>query len=340
MTTPVWIEDRRASARRVLMGDLTPIMIIAGIVVVIEATLQGNLFSQGNLARLLVQLAPFVLTAMAQSLVMLLAGVDLSVGALMSLGSALLATRLVAGGAVNLAVVCGVLAICATLNALTGVLVAAMRLPAIVVTLATSFLWGGAALYVLPEAGGEVPKATALWLTGVFGGVPLVGILLLLCCAVWWFLRGTRGGLRIYAVGARPAAARTSGLSPVRAHALAYGFAGLLTGLAALVVSAQTGSGDPLIGNPFTLTSIAAAVLGGVAFTGGEGKIAGAVAGAVVMGMIVNLLLYAGVSSFYQYVVEGIVLLLAVVAGLARAQLRRHRTVPAAPITASTSEVS
>lgn len=291
--------------------DLLPIYAIMVVIVVATAVLQGQLFSTANITDLLVQLAPYILTAMAQSLVMLLAGVDLSVGAVMSLASTLLATRLGHGGG-DLLIVIGVLVVTGLIGAATGVFISLFELPAIVVTLATSFLWGGLALAVLPQPGGNVPTNTALWVIGDYGGVPLTAVLLVLCFAVWAYMRRTRAGLRLYAVGASPKAARSTGLNVLRSHAIAYGLAGVLTGLAALVISAQTGSGDPNIGDPFTLSSIAAAVLGGVSFFGGEAKMAGSVAGGIVIGMIVNLLLYAHVSSFYQYIAEGVILVAAV----------------------------
>lgn len=288
--------------------ELVPIYAVMLVVIAANAALQGNLVANGNLTDLLVQLAPYILAAMAQTLVMLLAGIDLSVGAMMSLASTLLATHL-GHGSVDLVVILVVLALTGALGALTGVLIAVLRLPAIVVTLATSFLWGGLALAILPEPGGAVPDGDAVWITGTYGAVPMVAVLLVICFAAWGHLRKTRTGLRIYAVGDGARAAQVTGLSVPAAHAWAFGLAGILSGLAGLVLSAQTGSGDPNIGDPFTLSSIAAAVLGGVSFFGGEGRMSGSVAGAVVIGMLVNLLLYANVSSFYQYIVQGAILI-------------------------------
>jgi ribose transport system permease protein len=300
-----------ASRLRRLTGEaqeLVPIYAVMVVVIAANAMLQGNLVANGNLGDLLVQLAPYVLAAMAQTTVMLLAGIDLSVGAMMSLTSTLLATRL-GHGPLDLLVVLAVLAVTGALSALTGVLIALLRLPAIVVTLATSFLWGGLALAILPEPGGSVPEGVAAWVTGTYGPVPMVALVLIACFAAWSQFRRTRAGLRLYAAGDAARAARVTGLSVVRAHAWGFGLAGVLAGLGGLVLSAQTGSGDPDIGAPFTLASIAAAVLGGVSFFGGEGRMAGSVAGAVVIGMLVNLLLYANVSSFYQYIVQGAILI-------------------------------
>jgi ribose transport system permease protein len=316
----------RARPAFLLRWDLAPTLLIATAVVAADASLQSGFFSSGNLAELLVQLAPFILVAMAQTLVMLLAGLDLSIGALMSLGSTLVATHL-HGGLVDVPVLAAVVLLCGVASAATGVLIAAMRLPALIVTLATSFIWAGLALYVLPQPGGNVPGSTASWFTGSTGPVPNVAILLVACFVVWSHFRRTRAGLHIYALGANTRAARASGLSPVRVYAVAHGLAGCLVGLAAVVISAQTSSGDPGIGAPFTLASFAAAVLGGVSFFGGRGKMVGAIAGAVVIGMLVNLLLYAGVSSFYEDIGEGVLLVLAVSIRLVRARFSAHTDV-------------
>jgi ribose transport system permease protein len=311
--------------RAVLSGDLATIYAIMIVVIVGNAVLQGNLVANGNLTDLLVQVAPYVLVAMAQTIVMLLAGVDLSVGALMSLASTVFATRM-AGGAADFGVILVVLALCACVGALTGALICALRLPAIVVTLALSFVWDGLALAVLPTPGGKIPQGTALWIVGEYSRIPLAGVLLAVCCVVWALIRRSRTGLHLLAVGADSRAARTSGLTVWRSYAFGYGAAAVLAALAALVISAQTGSGDPRIGDPYTLPSVAAAVLGGVSFFGGRGKMLGSVAGGVVLGMLANLLLYAQVSSFYQYVVEGAILIVAVAINARR---RRGRTATA-----------
>jgi ribose transport system permease protein len=292
--------------------DLIPIYGAMLIVLGLTAVLQSkNVFTLENITSLIVELTPYILAAMAQTLVMLLGGIDLSVGALISLSSTLVATHLNYGGA-NALVILGILAFTGILGALTGLFIDLFKLPAIVVTLATSFIWEGLAMRVLPTPGGEVPDSVALWLIGVYGPVPLMAVILLLCFVLWGYLRSTRVGLLIYAVGSNPKGARATGLSTRAAHAWTYGLAGVFAGLAGIVLSAQTSSGNAHIGDPLTLASIAAAVLGGISFFGGEGKMAGSVAGAIVLGMLVDLLFYAGFTSFYEYIAEGVILLLVV----------------------------
>jgi ribose transport system permease protein len=301
--------------RRTLAGapvrELGPIYLVMLAVVGANFVLEPSLLSSANITDLAVQVAPFVLVALAQTMVMLLAGIDLAVGALVSLASTITA-RTLGHGVADLGVILAIIAAVGCLGSLTGLFVAVLRVPALVVTLATSFIWEGVALKVLPQAGGNVPSGDAVYFTGALFGVPIVVVLIALVLIAWATLRRSPAGLRLYAVGNNPMAARLSGLSVIRGHMLAYGLGAGCSALAGIVLSAQTSSGDPNIGTPFTLSSVAAAIIGGISLFGGRGRVAGAVAGAIVIGMLNNLLLYAGVSSFFQYVVQGGMLLLIV----------------------------
>lgn len=304
--------------------ELAPIYIVMVVVIIANFVLEPNLLSLGSIRDLCVQVAPYALAAMAQTMIMLLAGVDLAVGALMSLSSTLVATQLSPGGP-NFLVIIGVAVLCSILGSLTGLFVAALRLPALVVTLAASFIWGGIALLVLPQPGGAFPDDVAIYFTGIYSGVPIVIALIVIALLLWLAVRRSPTGLRIYAVGNAPAAARLTGLSVIRPHVWAFGLGGLFAGLGGIVLSAQTGSGDAVIGTPFTLSSIAAAVIGGVSLFGGKGRMAGAVAGAVIIAMLSNLLQYAGVASFAQYIVQGAILLAIVCFTAWRRIVNEHR---------------
>ena len=267
---------------------------------IVNAAVQPEFFSADNLRDMSVLLAPFILIAMAQSMVMVLAGVDLAVGAMVSLSSVVLA-RSLGHGSADLLTIAVIVMGCGILGAITGLVVSRLGLPALVVTLATSFIWTGLALTVLPQPGGSIPDGVAVWVTGVYSGVPMSAVICVVVFLAWTQLRKSTVGLRIFAVGGSGRAAEMSGLSPLKAHAWAFGAAALLAGIAGLVLSAQTGSGDAAIGTPFTLASLTAAVIGGVSLFGGQGRMLGAVAGAVVIALISNILIYVGVSSFYQF---------------------------------------
>jgi len=169
------------------------------------------------------------------------------------------------------------------------------------------------ALYVLPTPGGAVDawlKDLPLVLVGPF---PLM--LLIVVAApllIWYPLRRSRFGTALLSSGADESAAYASGINVRRTVVSSYVLSALFAGLAGIVMSMNTGSGDPTIGVPFTMNTIAAAVVGGVSLAGGRGTIAGPIAGALVVSFIGNLLFSMGVNSYWQYVVTGAVLIVAI----------------------------
>jgi ribose transport system permease protein len=153
-------------------------------------------------------------------------------------------------------------------------------------------------------------------LTGNYSFLPFSLVLLLTTLAVVWTpLRKSRIGRAIQAVGNNEHSAYISGLNPKRAKLFAYATAGLLTTVAGLFITAQTTSGDPNVGDVYTLNSIAAVVLGGVSLRGGRGRIAGPILSAFLLSTIVSALLAWGISALWQSLIQGLVLLL-VLAGV------------------------
>jgi ribose transport system permease protein len=294
-------------------GDLIPIYSILLVMIVVMAIFQPNFFSFGNFSLLCRQLSPYIFIAISQAVIMIIGGMDFSVGAMVSLSTCIFATNL-NHGTWNIPVLVAIVLICGTIGALTGLLISWFKLPSIVVTLATSFILVGGALLFLPTPGGAVPPDIAGWLTGDIGFVPVPLIIMALLIALWAYIRRSSIGLLLFAVGANKEAARISGLSVHKAFIVAYFLGSVMSSMAGLMLSAITMSGDPSIGTPMTINSVTAAVLGGVSFSGGQGKIVGAVAGAIVVGMLVNILFYLRVTGFYTYVVQGVILILAVAA--------------------------
>lgn len=260
---------------------------------------------------------PLALVAMAQAILMLTGGISLAIGALVSLGAVIAATTMsgpggVAGGAALVALA-GL-----GIGAATGLIVVKLRLPAIVVTLAGSFIVGGAALLILPRPGGAVPA----WISDVLAGnTPYAFVILLVIVLLWKLYIATPLGLGIYAVGENPVGAYRSGVKTDQVLIAAYAISGLLSTGAGLFVAAQTGSGDPVIGNAFTLNSIAAAVLGGVGFLGGQGSMRGALAGSLLLSLMISVMFFLGFTPVAQYVAQGLI----IIGAVAIPQFRRKR---------------
>jgi ribose transport system permease protein len=274
-----------------------------------------GILSFNGIAKLTQSWFPLAVVAMAQTLVMLTRGIDLTVGAMVSLGSVLSAT-LIAGNAAG--VVSGivvVLAIGALIGTLMGAAIALLRLPAIIVTLACSFIVAGLALLVMPRPGGAIPAALS---EALAGDHPTALVLLIVLVIGWRLFAATPAGLAIVATGDNPAGAFRSGVNVPLAQIGAYAIAGGLTAFAGFFIAAQTGAGDPLIGDRLTLQSITAAVLGGVGFLGGQGTMRGALTGSLLLVVIIKLMFFLGLPAFAQYVAEGIIIIAAMAAHLLR----------------------
>ena len=257
--------------------------------------------SVGGVSKFAQNWFPLALASMAQAILMLAGGISLTIGAMVSLGAVIAATTMTGPLGVS-----GGLALAASaglgVGAICGIIVVRLRLPAIIVTLAASFIIGGAALLILPRPGGAIPA----WFSDLLAGdTPVAAILLILTIVVWKIYLAAPIGLSLYAAGENPVAAYRAGVPVDAARIAAYAFSGLLTTCAGVFIAAQTGSGDPVIGEGFTLNSIAAAVLGGVGFLGGQGAMRGAVAGSLLLSLMISVMYFLGFPPVTHYIDKG-----------------------------------
>ena len=248
---------------------------------------------------------PLAFLAMGQSIVIISGGIDLSVGAMAVLGNCVSA-RLMEGRSfgVCLLVALGCIVGVALLGALTGWICVASKVPDIIVTLATSFIWNGLALFILANPGGGTNDRFATLFQGPLGESSWWPALLLILgsIAIFWLpIRWRTPGLSIYAVGSDRGAAYLSGVNVGRARIGAYALSGVFVAMAGLALTALAGGGDGRIGGGDlnTLNSIAAAVLGGVALTGGKGGLIGPAAGAFALTTIPVIVLAHGIDPNY-----------------------------------------
>jgi ribose transport system permease protein len=261
--------------------------------------------------------------AIGQSLVVLTGGIDLSVGGIVSLCVAVTATRVTGAGAGPFLWILVVLALGAACGAVNGLIVAKGRIAPILTTLATLPIFSGLALRVLPVPGGSVPQGVRLLLSNP--NLPTGLIWLGVAVAGWLVLRRTRFGMRIYAVGSDETSARAVGVPTAAVKLGVYTLSGLCSALAAVFYVSTTTAGDANAGAPFILTSIASVVVGGVAFTGGRGSPLGAVAGAVALALVIDVLFFAGIDPLYQALFQGLFLVVAVLLGTVAALATRRR---------------
>jgi len=267
--------------------------------------------------------------AMAQTLVVLTSGIDLSVGMVMILANCL-ASGIVVGSVLATTLgVLGVLLVGCVCGAINGLIVIFGRLQPIVTTIATGAVYYGAALALRPVPGGDVNTSLADMLTGQLpGGVPAsLALLLALVALVWLPFRRSVIGRAAYAVGSSEVAAYMSGVPVRRAKVVAYTLSGLLASMAGLFVTfiTYTGEASAANGNTYTLYSIAAVVLGGVSLFGGSGSAIGAIFGALMFRTIGDLLFVFDVEPLWQPLFQGIVLSAAVCLGAVRLLHIRNR---------------
>lgn len=253
------------------------------------------------------------LAAIGETLVILTGGFDLSLGAVISLINVTLASHMQANLGSEVGWALAGLGFGAAIGAFNGVFVAVLRLQPIVVTLATMFIVQGITLLVMEQPGGQIPPDFSTFLTGtaIPGVLPAAIIILAIALLAWSALAHSRFGTSLYAIGSDKGSAAAAGIKIIPSEFAAYTLAGLMYGAAGVFVSAQTGSGDPLAGNPLLLQVFAAIVIGGTVFGGGRGGCLGSVFGSYSLLLIINILLILNVSAYYATVVEGAILALA-----------------------------
>jgi fructose transport system permease protein len=280
--------------------------------------LKTDTFLSGqNFSLVMQQVMVVGLLAVGQTLIILTAGIDLSCGMVMALGSIVmtkLATEL--GVPPLLAMVIGIGATTA-FGLLNGLLVTRIKLPPFIVTLGTmNIAFAITQIYSGSQTVTDLPEAMT-WLGDpvILMGTPVArGVLVLLALygVVWFGLTQTAPGRHLYAVGNNSEAARLTGISTQGVLLSVYALAGAFYGAAAMLSVARTGVGDPQAGQTENLDSITAVVLGGTSLFGGRGTIVGTLIGALIVGVFRNGLTLMGVSSVYQILITGILVILAV----------------------------
>lgn len=269
---------------------------------------------------------PFALATLGMAIVIISGGIDLSVASIMAVASVTAAVLMQgASDALSGLVVALVLLIGLLIGATNGALIVLTRVPDIVVTLATLFVWEGAAILILESPGG----GAAPWLRElIVGGVTVPGVpdgltawipkslvFLLVCLALIWVpIRRSRLGLMFYAIGSDQLAAFRSGVPVRRTRIIAYAFSGLFAALGGLVVTMSTGIGEPIPG-PYLLASVAATVLGGVSLTGGKGGLLGPIVAVFILRLVRLDLTLLSVDPNVTTIVEGTIMVIVVMLG-------------------------
>ncbi|QTQ15828.1 ABC transporter permease [Treponema parvum] len=288
---------------------MLPMYAVGAVFVVVNLILDPSVLRNWrSTCAFFLQFAPLMACAMAQTCILLTGGIDLSIGMTVSMMTTILATTMGDG---PLGIAFGVVVTLlsgAAVGLIMGSVVTFARIPAIIVTLAFSYVWKGVTLFILPRPGGYIPKVFTRFFSGR-AMIPGAALVLIVAVVVWKLIKNSRLGVAIYAVGDNPKVAYANGINVNRSRLTAYALSGMFVAVSALLLVGQIGCGDPTIGPPFQMNSIAAAVLGGVAFTGGVGMMRGALIGAFINTSLLNILFFAGASPYFQKVVQGFILI-------------------------------
>jgi ribose transport system permease protein len=268
-------------------------------------------FTERNMSNLMRQVVANGLISLGMLLVILTGGIDLSVGSVVALGGVLfagIADQLGIGAALAVAIASG-----AAAGLVNGVIVARFKLQSFIVTLATMGIVRGCVyLYTEIPLSPSHPSFRNLGAT-LIGPVPLSIIIMLACYAlVWCYLNRTPAGRATVAIGGNEETVRLAGINVRRTVAVAYMLSGALSALSGAILVSRLGIAQPSLGIAYELDAIAACVIGGAALGGGAGSVGGTLFGVLMLGLINNLLNLVGVKSFYQDIVKGVVIILAV----------------------------
>ncbi|MFP7450854.1 ribose ABC transporter permease RbsC [Bacillus altitudinis] len=293
------------------LGPFLGLIILVAIVSILNPAFLEPL----NILNLLRQISINALIAFGMTFVILTGGIDLSVGAILALSSALTAGFIVSGLDPILAIIVGCI-IGAILGMINGLLITKGKMAPFIATLATMTIFRGLTLVYTdgnPITGLGSNYAFQLFGRGYFLGIPVPAITMLLTFIVLWvLLHKTPFGRRTYAIGGNEKAALISGIKVPRVKIMIYSLAGFMSALAGAILTSRLNSAQPTAGTSYELDAISAVVLGGTSLSGGRGRIVGTLIGVLIIGVLNNGMNLLGVSSFYQSVVKGIVILIAV----------------------------
>jgi ribose transport system permease protein len=317
------VRRRRLQPRRLVSrhGWTFGVYILLGVLFILYIAAAPITFTSFDLNAIVTGALPLVFAAMAQSVIVISGGIDLSIGvmiAVINVTAARLMENESFGTALLIAV--GLMLLGVIIGTINGALIVGTGVPDIVVTLAMSFVWAGVALLIMRTPGGGAPEDYLRLGQGVFvsawipAGAVVIGLVL---AAVWLPLRWRRPGFAIYAVGSNRERAYLSGVNVNFTRVLAYSIGGFFAGMGGLAATATTGIGTPqaTTANFITLNSVAAAVLGGVALVGGKGGMIGPIAAAICLTLVPSIMVFQGIDPNYSQVIQGALIVVVVMLG-------------------------
>ncbi len=284
------------------------------LMIVFFALMSENFLSMRNLLNVAKQVSIFGVASVGMTYVILLGGIDLATGSIISFVNIVAAYFMVNMGLHPIIAIIGSLIISFLIGLLNGVIIAEVGMPPLIVTFASQTIFAGLA-YIICK-GTPISRFPESFLTigqGYVGPVPVPVIIMIICFAIGSFiLTKTYFGRYFYAIGGNEEAAVLSGIQVKMVKYMVYALSGLFAGIAGLVMLARANTGQPNAGLGYEFDVITCVVLGGVSVNGGSGKMSNVIAGVLIIGVLSNGMVLLNVSSYMQMVIKGIILLLAV----------------------------
>jgi ribose transport system permease protein len=292
-------------------------LLLLVIIILVNLFFQPNIFERNTLNSNMRVFLPLIILAAGQAVVILGGGIDISVGSIVSIINVILATQVGLQGdpqkmywMLGLVLLVGMLA-----GAINGFFVAYMRLQPIITTYATSFLYAGLALLILPNPGGGIPQAfSGFYRETTPLGLPLAFFFIAFILLLWALIHQTRYGRYLLAVGGKAEAAYETAVPVTAVQFSTYVIAGLMAALSGIAITLLVGSGNAGTGDQLTLSSITAVVIGGTALSGGVGGVAGSIIGAIILGLIRNIISFANIDTWWQTFVNAAIIVVALAA--------------------------
>jgi ribose transport system permease protein len=256
--------------------------------------------------------APLVLISIGEAVVLIGGGIDISLGAIVCLVNVVFITLVGSGWSFTAAAVTTILMalVCGIIN---GLVVGFLRVPPLLATFASTSVYGGLALWIMPTPGGAAPMNLISWYNNTLAGIPAPVYIILAALIVWIVIKYSPLRIWLYALGRDEKKAYMSAVPVKWTQLFMYSFAGLMAGIGALCLTGSIGSGDPLVGLPLSLSAIAGCVIGGISLSGGKGNILGSLFGSLFLGLVITTVLSARIEPFYQDFISGIIILIGVI---------------------------
>jgi ribose transport system permease protein len=296
-----------------LQTSLTVVMALLAMLIITGTVLSDRFATFANFRNVFQQAAGLGFVSLGQTLVILTGGIDLSVGSMISLCSNLTSGLIDGHSALVLPVTLGIVLLGGVIGCINGMLTHFLRVHPLIVTLGMAAILQGATLLYSLAPVGKVPPEFQGLAYGRVVGIPVAGLLMVAIYALAGvFLHYTRTGQSIYAVGGDPRGARLLGISVPGTLMTAYALSGGLAAFAGIYFVSRMGSGDPWRGEGFELASITPVVVGGTILAGGRGGVLGTLLGVYLISLLNNILNFLDVSTFYQWIIQGLIIITAV----------------------------